>query len=132
MERRKKMSATRVLMIVMLVGSGLFAMAQDNTRRRESRYDQQVQTQVANELQKRDRFRGITPEVEDGIVTLSGKVGLYIDKVNAEKCARKVKSVDGVRNHIEVQGNGIADAELRDTLADKLRYDRVGYGIVFS
>ena len=126
------MNATKVLTAMMLAGFGLSAMAQDNTGRRESRYDQQVQTQVADELQKKDRFRGITAEVEDGIVTLSGKVGLYIDKVNAEKCARKVKKVDGVRNHLEVEGKGIADAELRETLANKLRYDRVGYGIVFN
>lgn len=126
------MNATRVLTVVVLTGFGLAAMAQDNTRRRESRYDQQVQTQVADELRKKDKFRGITEEVEDGIVTLSGTVGLYIDKVNAEKCARKVKNVDGVRNHLEVEGKGIADAELRETLANKLRYDRVGYGIVFN
>ena len=126
------MNPTKVLTIVMLTGFSLSAMAQDNIRRRESRYDQQVQTQVADELQKKDRFRGITAEVEDGIVTLSGKVGLYIDKVNAEKCARKVKNVDGVRNHLEVEGTEIADAELRETLANKLRYDRIGYGIVFN
>ena len=126
------MNPTKVLTIVMLTGFSLSAMAQDNIRRRERRYDQQVQTQVADELQKKDRFRGITAEVEDGIVTLSGKVGLYIDKVNAEKCARKVKNVDGVRNHLEVEGTEIADAELRETLANKLRYDRIGYGIVFN
>ena len=126
------MNTTRVLTVVMLTGFGLTAMAQDNTGRRESQHDQQVLMQVADELQKKDRFRGITAEVDDGIVTLSGKVGLYIDKVNAEKCARKVKNVDGVRNHLEVEGKEIADAELRETLANKLRYDRIGYGIVFN
>ena len=126
------MNATNVLTVVMLTGFSLSAMAQDNTRRRESRYDQQVQTQIAAELQKKDKFRGITAEVEDGIVTLSGTVGLYIDKVNAEKCARKVKNVDGVRNHLDVEGKEVADAELRETLANKLRYDRIGYGIVFN
>jgi len=126
------MNATRILTVVMLTGFVLSAMAQDNTRRREGRYDHQVQTQVAAELQKKEKFRGITAEAEDGIVTLSGTVGLYIDKVNAEKCARKVKNVDGVRNHLEVEGTEIADAELRETLANKLRYDRIGYGIVFN
>jgi osmotically-inducible protein OsmY len=130
--RRKKMNTTRVLTVVMLTGFGLTAMAQDNTGRREGQHDQQVSMQVADELQKKDRFRGITAKVDDGIVTLSGKVGLYIDKVNAEKCARKVKNVDGVRNHLEVEGKEIADAELRETLANKLRYDRIGYGIVFN
>lgn len=126
------MNTTRVLTVVMLTGFGLTAMAQDNTGRREGQHDQQVSMQVADELQKKDRFRGITAKVDDGIVTLSGKVGLYIDKVNAEKCARKVKNVDGVRNHLEVEGKEIADAELRETLANKLRYDRIGYGIVFN
>ena len=63
---------------------------------------------------------------------MSGKVGLYIDKVNAEKRVRKVKNVDGVRNHVMVEGRAVKDAELRATLADKLRYDRAGYGIVFN
>jgi len=129
---RKKMNAPKVVTVVMLTGLGLSAMAQDDTRQREGRYDHQVQTQVAAELQKKDGFRGITAEVEDGIVTLYGKVSLYIDKVNAEQCTRKVKNVDGVRNHLEVEGKEITDAELRETLANKLRYDRVGYGIVFN
>ena len=126
------MNATKVLTIVMLAGFGLSAMAQENTKWREGRYDQQVQTQVAVELQKKDKFRGMTVEVEDGIVTLSGTVALYIDKVNVEKWARKVKNVDGVRNHLDVEGTEIVDAELRETLANKLRYDRIGYGIVFN
>jgi osmotically-inducible protein OsmY len=126
------MNAKKLLTIVMLAAFGLSAMAQENTRRRDGRYDQQVQTQVAEELQKKDKFRGITTGVEDGIVTLSGRVGLYIDKVNAEKSARKVKNVDGVRNHLEVAGTEIGDVELREALASKLRYDRVGYGIVFN
>jgi lipid-binding SYLF domain-containing protein len=59
-------------------------------------------------------------------------VELFIDKENAEKRIRKVKSVDGVRNHIQIAGKQLSDAELRETLANKLRYDRVGYGIVFN
>ncbi len=67
------------------------------------------------------------------IVTLSGTVELFIDKENAEKqMLRKVKDVDGVRNHIQIAGKQISDVELRETLANKLRYDRVGYGIAFN
>jgi osmotically-inducible protein OsmY len=122
----------KVLEVVVLTAFGLSATAQDNTRSRGEWYDQQAQTRVADELQRKERFRGITAEVEDGIVTLSGKVDLYIDKVNAEKQVRKVKNVDGVRNHLEVDGKGMADTELMETLANKLRYDRVLYGIVFN
>jgi len=39
--------------------------------------------------------------------------------------------VDGIRNHVQVQSN-VPDEQLRQTLADRLRYDRVGYGIAFN
>ena len=126
------MNARKALAVILLAGFGLSAMAQDHSRRREGRYDLMVQTQVVDVLHQKDKFRGVTAEVEDGIVTLSGKVDLYIDKVNAEKHIRKVKNVDGVRNHLAVEGRIIMDSELQETLANKLRYDRVGYGIVFN
>lgn len=95
------------------------------------RYDQQIQNQVTAELAKRDKFKAVTTSVDDGIVTLNGEVELYIDKVNAEKRVRKVSQVDGVRNHIRVASN-VHDEVLREKLANKLRYDRVGYGITFN
>jgi hyperosmotically inducible periplasmic protein len=129
-KRRTKMNA-RVLAVVLLAGFGLSAVAQTEIPR-QTRYDREIQKQSEVTLQKKDKLRGITTGVEDGIVTLSGGVDLYIDKVDAEKRVRKVRNVDGVRNHVEVRGATIADAELRETLANKLRYDRVGYGIVFN
>ena len=69
--------------------------------------------------------------MEDGIVTLSGNVELYIDKVNAEKRVRKIQNVDGVRNRIQV-ASSVHDEILREQLSNKLRYDRVGYGILFN
>jgi osmotically-inducible protein OsmY len=125
------MNVKRVLGVVLLASFALYG-AESNSARREGRYDQQVQQLVTGELQKKNPFREVSAEVEDGIVTLSGNVGLYIDKMNAEKSVRKVKNVDGVRNHVEVRGKDVPDTELRETLAKKLRYDRVGYGIVFN
>jgi hyperosmotically inducible protein len=55
-----------------------------------------------------------------------------VDKVNAEKRARKIKNVDGLRNHIRVAGPAVPDAELTDRLTARLRYDRIGYGIMFN
>lgn len=97
----------------------------------EGRYDQQIQTKAAEELGKRDKFKEVTTSVEDGIVTLAGKVELYIDKVNAEKRVRKIQNVDGVRNRIQV-ASSVHDEILREQLSNKLRYDRIGYGIVFN
>ncbi len=44
---------------------------------------------------------------------------------------RKIQTVDGVRNRIQV-ASSVHDEILRDQLSNKLRYDRVGYGIVFN
>ena len=42
-----------------------------------------------------------------------------------------MKNVDGIRNHVQIQSN-VPDEQLRQSLADRLRYDRVGYGIAFN
>ena len=127
-----KMIWNRLALAVLLAGVSLPAMAQTNHQQKQSARDQQVQTIATAELREKDKFRGVSASVEDGIVTLAGTVELFIDKENAEKRVRKVKNVDGVKNHIQISGKEVTDAELRETLANKLRYDRVGYGIVFN
>lgn len=72
----------KLAMVPLLPVFALSAVAQESPRQREGRYDEQIRKQATEELQKKDAFHGITVAVEDGIVTLSGKVGLYIDKVN--------------------------------------------------
>ncbi len=94
------------------------------------RNDAQIQQEIAKALQK-DKWKGVTASVEDSIVTLQGEVKLYIDKADIEKKVSKIKNVDGVRDHIQVTTT-VPDEELRQKLADKLAYDRVGYGIMFN
>ena len=118
----------RIAMWMLLLALALPVSAQQKS---EGRYDQQVQMKATEELGKRDKFKAVTVTAEDGIVTLAGKVELYIDKTNAEKKVRKIQNVDGVRNRIEV-ASSVHDEILRDQLSDKLRYDRIGYGIVFN
>lgn len=117
--------------MLLMAGMALPALAAQNNPR-QSQQDQQIQAKVTEQLQKKDVFRSVSANVDDGIVTITGKVPLYIDKENAEKRVRKVKTVDGVRNHVEVGGPKISDREVQDNLASKLRYDRIGYGIVFN
>jgi osmotically-inducible protein OsmY len=117
---------------VILAGVSLPVMAQANRQQKQSARDQQVQKLVTAELREKEKFQGVSASVEDGIVTLAGTVELFIDKENAEKRVRKIRNVDGVRNHIQIAGKQVSDLELRETLANKLRYDRVGYGIVFN
>ena len=92
-----------------------------------ARYDSAIQQKVTQELQDKKEFRGVQFSVEDGIVTLSGTVDLYQQKLDAAKKVRKTKDVQGVRNLIEVAGPSIADQQLEQKLADKLYYERVGY-----
>ncbi len=117
-----------IAMWMLLVALALPVSAQPKG---EGRYDQEIQAKASEELGKRDKFKEVTTKVEDGIVTLSGSVELYIDKVNAEKRVRKIQNVDGVRNRIQV-ASSVHDEILRDQLSSKLRYDRIGYGIVFN
>lgn len=119
-------------LVLLAAGAGFPALAAAQMSSRQVQQDQEIQAQVTAQLEKKELFRSLKAEVNDGIVTLTGDVPLYIDKMNAEKRVRKIKTVDGVRNHIQVGGTSIADDEIRENLSTKLRYDRVGYGIVFN
>jgi osmotically-inducible protein OsmY len=89
--------------------------------------DAQIQANVTKTLNNK-RFKGITSTVQNGMVTLRGTVDVYSDKEDADKRAHRVKNVQGVQNLIEIGGPVIDDATLRNKLAEKLAYDRVGYG----
>lgn len=122
----------RIVTLSLLAVMALPALAVAQTDSRQALMDQKTTELVAAQIQKKDKFRAVTATVADGIVTLNGEVPLHIDKVNVEKSVRKVKEVDGVRNHVQVGGPVIPDAEIQENLSQKLRYDRVGYGIVFN
>jgi hyperosmotically inducible protein len=126
------MKIKKVAVAVILAFLTLLPTGQAKAQQGENRYDQQIQRLAGEELQKNQKFSGVSVSSDDGILSLSGTVNLFIDKVNAEKRVRRIKNVDGVRNHIQVAGKQVSDAELRENLANKLRYDRVGYGIVFN
>jgi len=96
------------------------------------RYDQSIQTKVTKELAAKGEFRNVQTMVEDGIVTLSGSVELYQQKLDAAKKVRKTAEVQGVRNLIAVEGKSVSDAELAAQLDRKLYYDRVGYDVAFN
>ncbi|HWA93727.1 MAG TPA: BON domain-containing protein [Terracidiphilus sp.] len=80
----------------------------------------------------KDRFGNVTVNVENGIATLRGTVNLYEYKSDAEKRVLQAKGVSAVRNLIQVTGPAISDHDLQSKLAEKLSYDRVGFGNVFN
>lgn len=120
MTRNKSMLSS--LLMVSLLSASLFAQTSS-----AGRYDATVQTSVAHKLADNQKFHNVKSSVEDGIVTLSGTVDLYQDKLDAAKAAKKQKNVQGVRNLIAVAGPSVSDEQLHEQLAKKLYYDRVGW-----
>jgi len=89
--------------------------------------DAQIQADVTKALDNK-RFKSVKSQVQNGVVTLTGTVDVYADKEDADKRAHHRKNVKAVQNQIEVAGPMVEDVTLRDRLAEKLIYDRVGYG----
>lgn len=81
----------------------------------------------------KSQFKDVLTSVDSsGIATLSGTVSLYEYKSDAAKRAFKVKGVTAVRNEIQVAGPAVSDEQLQKSLAEKLSYDRIGYGNEFD
>jgi hyperosmotically inducible protein len=96
-----------------------------------ARYDNDIQTRVTKQLEKNKDFRNLQARTEDGIVTLSGNVDLYQQKLDASKKIRKLDKVQGVRNEVAVSSSA-PDSELAAKLERKLHYDRIGYDNLFN
>ena len=127
---KKKNSSLNIvgaLLAVGLLSATLVAQPTPATR-----YDNQIQTTVAQKLAAKKQFQQVKSSVADGIVTLTGTVDLYQRKLDAAKLARKTSNVQGVRNLITVAGPSVSDAQLEQKLARKLTYVRVGYDSAFD
>jgi len=115
---KKQLLAVTLALLVLL---SMTAMAATG------RYDQQIQQAVSQKIQDAKQLQSVNSSVEDGIVTLTGTVSLYQDKLDAAKKVKKLANVNGVRNDIAVAGETLPDGQLQQKLAKKLAYDRVGY-----
>ncbi len=89
--------------------------------------DAQIQVDLNKALDNK-KFKDVKAAVQNGIVTLTGTVNIYADKDDADRRAHHRKNVKGVENEIVVSGPVVDDVQLRNKLAQKLAYDRVGYG----
>lgn len=123
---KKILRGIGALLAVGLLSASLFAQSA------ASRYDDQIQTTVTHKLAAKNQFQNVKSSVEDSIVTLTGTVDLYQRKLDAAKLARKIASVQGVRNLITVAGPSVPDAQLEQKLSQKLSYVRVGYDNAFD
>ncbi len=111
----------------LLLTIGLTPHRQALAQATDSGADAQIQADVTKALDNK-RFKDVKAAVSNGVVTLTGTVEVYSDKEQADKKAHHRKNVKGVENEIEVGGPTVEDTTLRNKLAEKLAYDRVGYG----
>jgi hyperosmotically inducible protein len=118
----------RALCAILAVGVLSVGLAAQTS---SARYDSEIQARVTQQLTKTQDFRNLQASTEDGIVTLSGKVDLYQQKLDAAKKVRKLDKVQGVRNLIAVSSS-VPDAEVQAKLERKLYYDRIGYDNQFN
>lgn len=117
-----KFVSAGVLGGVLLLGGTTTTKAQG-----ASTADATIQGDVQKALDNK-KFKNVTVAVQGGTVTLTGTVDVYAEKEEADKKAHHRKNVKAVNNLIEVGGPTVEDVTLRNKLAEKLAYDRVGYG----
>lgn len=120
------MTSVRRASVLMLAGVLMFAGMARGVAQSGSN-DAQIQADVMKTLDNK-RFKDVKASVQNGVVTLTGTVDLYSAKLDADNRAHHRKNVKGVENQIQVAGPTVEDVTLRDKLAEKLAYDRVGYG----
>ncbi len=116
-----------LFLAVTLLGTSL--VAQTNGA---ARFDSAILATATKKLESKAQFRGVQATVEDGIITLTGNVDLYQQKLDAAKKVKKIANAQGVRNLIAVAGQEVADGQLENQLDRKLYYDRVGYDEAFN
>lgn len=92
------------------------------------RTDEQIQADVLEELKWDTRVRAneIGVAVKEGIVTLTGWVESYIQKIAAEEAARRVRGVKAIANDIEVRLPGSSertDTDLAKAVVNALKWE---------
>jgi len=109
------------------VTMGLLVLLSMTAMAATGRFDQQIQQAVNQKIHQAQQLQNVRSSVEDGIVTLTGTVNLYQDKLDAARKIKKLVNVTGVRDDIAVAGETVADSQLQKKLTKQLAYDRVGY-----
>lgn len=120
----KRMNKFGAALLVAVLATGPMAFADVGAAGRD---DLAVRAAVAHQLQKKSELSAVRFSVDEGIVTLGGSVDSLKTKFDAEKAVRKAGHVAGVRNLLVVGGPTVADAELQEKLARKLRYEGAGF-----
>lgn len=89
------------------------------------RADEEIRKNVIEEIQCDPQLTKIAPQigvtVKNEVVTLSGTVDYYGEKLAAEKAVKRVKAVKVVAMDVEVKSAGASDALTDPAIADAVR-----------
>ena len=120
-------------LLALVLGISISALGSDAGTTTAASKDAVLTQQLQEDFSNRLEFRNVSVAVDDRVATLQGSVETYREKMDAERLARKHHGIEGVRDFIAVQPIvPVSDQELRETIANRLRYDRIGYGITFN
>ena len=122
--------AAVVLSLAMVLALPLWG--EQETKRPQSARDAEIEKEVMTEIREEHEYNDVSASVDDAVVTLTGYVDTYRRKKKVEEEAREEEGVSAVRNLVKVRGDRVADGELREQIADRLRYDRIDRGIMFN
>ncbi len=87
---------------------------------------------VNAELKSRHEFREVRATADGTVLTLDGTVERYTDKLAAERLVREDDPGAAVRNLITVASARVDDADLRDRVAERLRFAGVDRGMTLN
>ncbi len=119
----RKIFLTNFLAMIAVLALGSLAWGASAT-------DKAVQTALQQELAK--KYTGVRVAVDDRVATLTGTTDSYLDKLSAEKTAKKYKALTRVAGHIRVAGPAVADDQLLEHLSRQLAGDRTFQGNLFD
>jgi hyperosmotically inducible periplasmic protein len=127
---RTKLATRLTLACILLTGIDRATAqnsAQNPSQNPRAAHDDQLSVDAAKALDN-NRFKDVKIAVRNGVVTLTGTVDVYSAKEDATRRVQHQKNIRAVQDLIQVAGESVDDVTLRNKLAEKLAYDRVGYG----
>ena len=117
---------------ILALSSQVFVVNAPYAHAQSGQSDNNIRAEVLNAI-KKSQFSGVRASVKSGVVDLEGTVKDFATKEELDKRVHRIKDVVAVRNEVQVEGAGkISDQEIQAKLAQKLQYDRVGYGNAFN
>ena len=90
-----------------------------------------IQRAVQEALNRNPHLLEISVSSSRGVVSLSGNVAHYQDKIDAESVAAHMPGVRTVRNEILVKTPVIEDPEIERKVEERLRFARADLGLTF-